>query len=83
MVVRFVVDWSVKQHLVHLEFLQKNMKVKVLAREVISMLSVMLGIWSNMLLSVMHDQVTVNTAVMSIMSVVYLHIEHWLHVSCT
>ena len=55
MVVRFVVDWSVKQHLVHLEFLQKSMNGDELARE----------------LSVMRDWASVNTAAMGIVSVVY------------
>ena len=42
-----------------------------LARELISTLSIMFVIGSNMLLSVMHDWASVNTAVMDIVSVVY------------
>ena len=70
-VVRFVVDWSVKQYLVGLQFLQKSMNGEELARELISTLSVMLGIGSNMLLSVMRDRASVNTAAMGIVSVMY------------
>ena len=70
-VVRFLADWSVQQCLVRLEFLQKCMNGEELARELISTLSVMLGIGSNMLLSVMRDQASVNTAAMGIVSVVY------------
>lgn len=69
--VRFVVDWSVKQRLVRLEFLQKSVTGQELTRQLISTLSAMLGIESTMLLSVMRDQASVNTVAMAIVSVVY------------
>ena len=66
-----VVDWRVKQYLIRLEFLQKSMDEEELARKLISMLSVMLGIRSNMVFSVVRDWASVNTAAMGIVSVVY------------
>ena len=60
-----------KQYLIRLEFLQKSMDEEELGRELISMLSVMLGIGSNMLFSVVRDWASVNTAAMGIVSVVY------------
>ena len=70
-VVRFVDDWSVKQRLVCLEFLQKSMNGEELARELLSTLSVMLDMESNKLLSFMRDRASVNTAAMGIVGVVY------------
>ena len=61
-----MVDWNVKQHLVRLEFLQRSMNGEELARELIGTLFIMLGIESNMLLSVMRDRASVNTAAMAL-----------------
>ena len=54
-VMRFINDWKVEQRLVHLEFLQKSVNGEELPRELISILSVTLGIESSRLLGVMHD----------------------------
>jgi len=54
-VVRFIDAWHVQQRLVRLEFLQKSVTGEELAREIISVLSVILGVGSNMLVGAMHD----------------------------
>ena len=60
-----------KQRLVRLEFLQKSVNGEELVRERISILSVTLGVGSNMLLGVMHDRASVNTAAMRVVKVMY------------
>ena len=45
-VIRFVDDWEVQQRLVRLEFLQKSVSGEELARQLISVLSVSLGVES-------------------------------------
>ncbi len=67
-VVRYVDDWNVKLCLVRLEFLQTSVNSQELARELISTLSVMLGIESNMLLALC---VTERVAALNVVSVVY------------
>ncbi len=54
-VVRFLNAWNVEQRLVWPEFPQKSVCGEELAREIISVLSVVLGVGSNMLLGAMHD----------------------------
>ena len=73
-VMRFINEWKVEQRLVRLEFLQKSVNGEELARELISILSVMLGIETSMLLGVMHDRASVNVAAMRIVRVVYPHV---------
>ena len=70
-VIRFVDEWEVKQRLVRLEFLQKSVNGEELARELISILSVALGVESSYLLAVMHDRASVNGAAMRTVSIVY------------
>ena len=70
-VVRFADGWAVKQCLVRLEFLQKSVNSEELAREIISVLSVTLGIDSNRLLGAMHDRASVNCAAMRTVKVMY------------
>ena len=70
-VVRFVDEWNVQQRLVRLEFLQKCVNGEELARELISILSVTLGIESSKLIAVMHDRASVNGAAMRTVKVIY------------
>ena len=56
-VIRFVDDWKVQQRLVRLEFLQKSANGEELARELISVLSVSLGVESNQLLAVLNSAI--------------------------
>ena len=60
-----------EQRLIRLEFLQKSVNGEELARELISILSVTLGIESSRLLGVMHNRASVNVAAMCIVRVVY------------
>ena len=71
MVVRFVSDWNIHQRLVRLKFLMKSMCGEELARELISVLSVTLGVESHRLLVAMRDGASVNTAAMRIVAVMY------------
>lgn len=61
-VVRFISDWNIEQRLIRLEFLQESLNAKELARQLLSTLSVTLGIESDKLIAVMHDQASVNLA---------------------
>ncbi len=70
-VVRFVSDWNIQQRLVRLKFLMKSMCGEELARELISVLSVTLGVESHRLLAVMRDRASVNTAAMRVVAVMY------------
>lgn len=54
-----------------LEFLQKSVNGEELARELIRILSVTLGVESSHLLAVMHDRASVNGAAMRTVSIVY------------
>lgn len=73
-IVRFVTDWSVQQRLVRLEVLLKSVTGEELARELISILSVKLGIQSSKLVGAMHDRASVNGAAMCIVKVMYPYI---------
>ena len=73
-VVRFMSEWSIEQRLVRLEFLLKSVTGEELARELISILSVTLGVESHMLLGVMHDRASVNSAAMRTVRVMYPHV---------
>ena len=70
-IVRFCVDWVVVQRLVRLHVLQKSMNAEELARELISVLSVMLGVKSDNLLGFMRDGASVNGAAMRTLSIMY------------
>lgn len=59
-VVRFISNWTIQQPLVRLQFLMKSMNDEEVARELISVLSVTLGVESHRLLAVMHDRASVN-----------------------
>ena len=70
-IVRFIHEWNIKQRLVRLEFIQKSVTGEELARELISNLSVILGIESSNLIAMMHDRASVNGAAIRIVRVVY------------
>lgn len=70
-VVRFISDWNIHQRLLRLKFLMKSMCGEELARELISVLSVTLGVESHRLLVAMRDGASVNTAAMRIVAVMY------------
>ena len=48
MVIRYIDGWEIQQHLVRLEFLTKSMSGEEVARELINILSVMLGVESHL-----------------------------------
>ena len=70
-VLRFIQDWSVCQRLVRVDFLQQSMNGQELARQVISALSVTLGVESDKLIAVMRDGASVNGTAMRLVSVMY------------
>ena len=63
-VIRFISDWKIQQRLVRLEFLTKSMTGEEIARELINVLSTVLGIQSNLVLAVMRDRASVNNVAM-------------------
>lgn len=65
-VVRFIQNWKVEQRLV-----QKSVSGEELARELISTLSVMLGIKSGMLVGAMHNCASVNSVAMHTVCIMY------------
>ena len=67
-VVCFVSDWTIQQRLVRLEFLMKSMTGEEVARELIT---VTLGVESHRLLAAMRDRASVNSAAMSIVTIMY------------
>ena len=70
-VFRFIVDWKLKQRLVRLEFLQKSMTGEEIAREIISVLSVKMGVPSHLLLATMRDRASVNNVAMNAINIIY------------
>ena len=78
-VVRFFEEWTVKQRLVSVQFLQKSVNGDELARLIISVLSVHLGIESGRLLAVMRDGASVNGAALHTVGIVY---PSFLNVCC-
>ena len=70
-ILRFVAESTIQQRLVRLEFLAKSMNGEEVARELIHVLSTILGIQSHLVLAVMRDRASVNNAAMRIVSVVY------------
>ena len=77
-VVRYVDGWEIQQRLVRLEFLTRSMSGEEVARELINVLSVMLGVQSN-LLAAMRDRASVNNTAMQVVSIVYPNV---LDVGC-
>ena len=67
----FISDWNIEQRLFRLKFLMKNMCGEELTRELMSVLSVTLGVESHRLLVAMHDGASVNKAGMRIIAVMY------------
>ena len=67
-VLRYIQDWEVKQHLVCVDFLQKSLNAEELARQILSMLSVTLSVECSNLISVMRDGASVNAAAMPYLS---------------
>ena len=70
-VVRFISEWNVHQCLVRLKFPMKSMCGDELARELISVLSVTLGVESHSLLGAMRDGASVNCAAIRVLTVMY------------
>ena len=65
-VFRLMHDWKVSQRLVRLQFLAKSVTGEELARELISILSVVYGVQSNLVLASMRDGASVNSAAMKV-----------------
>ena len=68
-VVQFICNWKIHHRLAPLKFLMKSMCGEELARELISVLSVTLGVVSHRLLVAMRDGASVNTAAMHTVAV--------------
>lgn len=77
--VHYIDGWEIQQRLVRLEFLTKSMSGEEVARELINILSVMLGVESRLLLAAMRDRASVNNAAMRVVSIVYPNV---LDVGC-
>ena len=79
-ILRFIdEDGMIQQRLVRMKFLLKSMAGEEVARELISVLSVSLGILSNLLLASMRDRASVNNVAMRTVAVVYPNV---LDVGC-
>ena len=70
-VVRFVCNWTIQQRLVRLKFLKKSMNGEEVTRELMSVLSVSLGVQLNQLLATMRDRASVNNAAINIIRIRY------------
>ena len=70
-ILRYVDNWEVKQHLVRLEMLTKSLSAEEVARELINVLSLSYGIKSPLLVASMRDGASVNEAAMKVVKVVY------------
>ena len=70
-IVRFVDGWKIKQRLVRLQFLQKSLNGEEIAREIINILSVKMGISSELLLAAMRDRASTNNLAMRTVSIIY------------
>ena len=70
-ILRFIVDWKLEQRLVRLKFLRNTMKGEEVARELISIVSVDMGVPSNLLIGCMRDRASVNNVAMNTVSIVY------------
>ena len=71
-IVRFVGDeWVLEQRLIRMQMLSKSMSGEEITRELISILSVMYGVRSYLLLAAMRDRASVNNLAMQTVRVVY------------
>ncbi len=70
-IVRFLKEWAVKQRLVSVQFLQKIVNGEELARLIISVISVSLGVECGRLLAVMQDGASVNLSALRTGTSVY------------
>ena len=70
-VLRYIQDWEIHQHLVRVDFLQKSLNAEELARQILSLLSVTLGVDSSNLIAVMRDGASVNAAAMRTLKIMY------------
>ena len=70
-ILRFVTDWKVEERLVRLEFLQKSLTGEEIAREIINVLSVKMGVAPHLLLATMRDRASVNNLAMRTINVIY------------
>ena len=70
-VLRFFAESTIQQRLVRLELLTKSMSGEKVARELIHVLSTVLGIQFHLVLAVMRDRASVNNVAMQIVKVVY------------
>ena len=70
-VLRFISEWTIQQRLVRLQFLVKSMNGEEIARELINILSVTLGIQSHLVLAAMRDRASVNNLAMRTVKVIY------------
>ena len=70
-VLRYIQDWEIHQHLVRVDFLQKSLNAEELARQILSLLSVTLGVDSSNLIAVMRDGASVNAAAMHTLKMMY------------
>jgi len=75
----FISEWTIQQRLVRLQFLVKSMNGEEIARELINILSVTLGIQSHLVLAAMRDIASVNNLAMRTVKVIYPNI---LDVGC-
>ena len=71
LVLCYVQDWEVKQHLLCVDFLQKSLNAEELARQIISALSVTLSVECSNLVAVMRDGASVNAAAMHTVKIMY------------
>ena len=74
LIVRFLDEWTVEQRLVSVQFMQKSLNGEELARQIISVLSVTLGIESGRLLAAIRDGASVNTAALRTVAIVYPYV---------
>lgn len=68
---RYVHQTKIEQRLVHVELLAKSLKGEEVARELISILSVTLGIKTELLIAAMRDRASVNNVAVRTLSIVY------------
>jgi len=74
LIVCFLDEWTVEQRLVSVQFMQKSLNGEELARQIISALSVTLGIESGRLLAAIRDGASVNTAALRTVAIVYPYV---------
>ena len=70
-ILRYIKDWKINQRLVRLKFLQKSMTGEEIAREIIQILSVRMGVFSHLIWATMRDSASVNNLAMNTISVIY------------